>query len=120
MTKKQIEQLVLQSYAGNELSAKKVEKLVSGISRGDLKMYIRTLKNWERKNNIELIVPDEKYQKNIKLDMIKRLFPKKQIKYSVDSSLITGVRVISEDMIYDFNLKNTLEDIVEHIRKQYD
>lgn len=52
--------------------------------------------------------------------MIKRLFPNKEIKFKVDSSLISGVKIVSEDMVYDFNLKNTLEEIVEHIRSQYD
>lgn len=120
MTKKQIEQLVLQSYTGDNLDNRKVERLIGQVSRRDLKMYIRTLRNWERKRSVEILIPDEGYKKNIKLDMIKKMFPKKRVKYSVDSSLITGVKVISEDMVYDFNLKDTLENIVEHIRKQYD
>ncbi len=120
MTKKQIERLVLESYAGNSMDTRRVEKLTSGISRGDLKIYIRALKNWERKTSIEIITPDERYQKDLKLSMIKRLFPNKEIKFKVDSSLISGVKIVSEDMVYDFNLKNTLEEIVEHIRSQYD
>lgn len=120
MLKKQIEKLVLLSYTGNNLDNKKVEKLISSISRRDLKMYIGALKNWERKQGIEILIPDEGYKKNLRLNMIKKIFPKKEIRYSVDSSLITGIRVVSQDLVYDFNLKNTLEDIVEHIRKQYD
>lgn len=120
MTKRQIDKLVLESYTGEDLSAKKVEKLTEGISRKDLKMYIRALKNWERKTSVEILIPDEKYKKNLNLNLIKSLFPKKKIKYNIDSTLITGVKIINQDMTYDFNLKNTLENIVENIRKQYD
>ena len=120
MTHKQIDKLVLESYTGEDISAKRVEKITCGISRKDLKMYIRALKNWERKTSVEILIPDEKYKKNINLSMIKSLFPKKKIKYTIDSSLITGIKIINQDMVYDFNLKNTLENIVENIRKQYD
>ncbi len=120
MIKKQVEKLALLSYVGNNLDNKKAEKITSSMSRSDLKMYIEALKNWERKQRIEILIPDEGYKKNLKLNMIKKIFPKKEIRYSVDSSLITGIRIVSQDLVYDFNLKNTLEDIVEHIRKQYD
>ncbi|MEX2007188.1 MAG: hypothetical protein WD992_00230 [Candidatus Levyibacteriota bacterium] len=120
MTKKQIDKLTLASYKGNKLNIKKIYKITSGISRRDLKMYIYALKNWERKHNVEIIIPDEKYKRNLNLAMIKRIFPEKEIKYSIDSTLTTGVKIINQDMVYDFNLKDTLEDIVEHIRAQYD
>ncbi len=120
MIKKHIEQLILQSYTGDNLDIKKVERLIAGISRRDLKMYIRALKNWENKRSIEIQMPDNGYQKNIKIDMIKKLFPNKKVKYSLNPSLISGIKIINQDTIYDFNLKNTLEDIIDSIIKQYD
>ncbi len=120
MKKKQIEQLVLQSYFGENLDIKKVEKLTSQISRIDLKMYIRTLKNWERKHSVEIFIPEAKYKNFLKLKTIKTAFPKKKVKLNTDPTLITGVKIVSEDLVYDFNLKDTLEDLVEHIRQQYD
>lgn len=120
MTKKQIDQLALASYTGNSLNRRKVEKLTSLMLRKDLKMYIRALKNWERKHSIEIIIPDDKYKKDLNFTTIRQIFPKKEIKYSTDPTLVTGIRIVAEDMAYDFNLKDTLEDIVEHIRAQYD
>ncbi len=120
MKKKQIEHLVLQSYSGGNLDIKSVEKLISQISRRDLKMYIRALKNWENKHSVEIFVPEEKYKNYLKSGTIKKLFPKKKVKFDTDPSLIMGVRIISEDLIYDFDLKDTLEGLVEHIRQQYD
>lgn len=120
MTKKQIEKLVLQSYTGRRLDNKKINNLISKVSRRDLKMYISALKNWERKRSIDILIPDEKYKKNLKIEMIKKMFPNKEIKYSTDSALVTGIRIVSGDMVYDFNLRTTLEDIVENIKKQYD
>ncbi|MEX2013288.1 MAG: hypothetical protein WD967_02690 [Candidatus Levyibacteriota bacterium] len=120
MTKKQIKKLVLQSYTGRDLDTKKVDKLIAGISRKDLKVYVRVLKNWERKESVDIIIPDEKYKKSLKVPMMKKIFPNKKIRYSTDSTLIAGVRIVNQDMVYDFNLKNTLEDIVEHIKEQYD
>ncbi len=83
-------------------------------------MYVRTLKNWERKRSVDIIIADEKYKKNLKVSMIKKVFPNKEVRYSADSTLVAGVRIVNQDMVYDFNLKSTLDDIVEHIRKQYD
>lgn len=120
MTKKQIDKLALQSYRGNNLDSRRVEEVVAGISRLDLKMYIRALKNWESRESINIIIPNEKYKNNLKVSMLKKMFPSKKIKFILDSSLVAGVRIINQDMVYDFNLKNTLEDIVGHIRKQYD
>lgn len=120
MTKKQIEKLVLQSYTGRRLDNKKINKLISKVPRRDLKMYIRALKSWERKRSIDIIIPNEKYKKNLKIEMIKKMFPDKEIKYSTDSTLVAGIRIVKEDMVYDFNLKTILEDIIENIKKQYD
>lgn len=120
MTKKQIDKLVLESFTGNNLNLKKVEKVALQISRKDLKSYIRALKDWQRRNSIDIIATNEKYKKNLNHEMVKKIFPKKKIIYSIDPTLITGMRIVDADMVYDFNLKNTLENIVEHIRSQYD
>ena len=120
MKKKQIEHLVLQSYSGGNLDIKRVEKHTSQISRRDLKRYIRALKKWEMKRSVEIFIPKAKYKNFLKLGTIKTTFPKKKVKFNTDPTLITGVKIVSEDLIYDFNLKDTLEDLVEHIRQQYD
>lgn len=120
MTKKQIDKLAEASYASGSLNEKKVQRIAADLSRNDLKRYIRTIKNFERKQNIEVVLSDSKYKGNIDEKMIKLLFPNKKIKYSVSGDLITGARIINDDIVYDYNLQNTLENIVENIRKQYD
>ncbi len=80
MKKKQIEQLVLQSYSGENLDIKRVEKLTSQISRRDLKMYIRALKNWGTKHSVEIFISEAKYRNYLKLATIKTAFPKKKVK----------------------------------------
>lgn len=120
MTKKQIEQLVFQSYTKDSLDLKKMQKYILGLSRRDLKRYIRIIKNWEKKQSVEVITPSENYKKNVNEKMIKALFSKRNVKYTTDTSIIAGVKIINDDIVYNFNLKDTLESIMENIEKQYD
>lgn len=120
MTKKQIEQLAFHSYAKGNLDLKKIEKYSAGLSRIDLKRYIRTLKNLEKKQRVEVIIPFINYRKNVNEKMLKALFLKRNIKYTIDPSIIAGVKIVNDDIVYNFNLKNTLEAIIENIEKQYD
>jgi F0F1-type ATP synthase delta subunit len=47
----------------------------------------------------------------------KRIFPDKRLEFSEDKSLIAGLKLIDNDIIYDFNLKNTFENLVSYINQ---
>ena len=48
---------------------------------------------------------------------LKKLFPDKNIKFFEDKSLIAGLKLIDNDNIYDFSLKNTFKNLVSYINQ---
>jgi len=120
MTKKQIDQLVFQSYTRDDLDLKKIQRYIVGLSRRDIKRFIRAVRNFEKKQSVEVIMPSENYRQSVNEKVIKALFSKRNIRYAIDPTIIAGARIINDDIVYDFNLKNTLEAILENIEKQYD
>lgn len=112
-----LKQLVLESYTEGELDTKKVNKIADLLSKKELRLYIRALKNWERQHEIILEVPSET---DMKIEEFKKLFPDKKIVINVDPELMLGLRLQDNDDIYELSLKNSLDKITEHITEQYD
>ena len=72
------------------------------------------LKNIENDKRVTVVAAKALENKQLIADF-KKIFPDKKIIMKEDKSLILGVKIINKDTIFDFNLKNTLENIVEHI-----
>lgn len=117
MNRRNLQQLVIESYHDGELNIEKVNKIVGLLTKKELKLYIKSLKNWERQNNIIVDVPndDQHY-----LQQIQSIFPDKKIVMNVDPTLLLGMRLQHNDDIYEMSLKSTLDKITEHIEEQYD
>ncbi len=116
MTKKEIKILALKSFVRDNLDSRKVKFFVKKMTRRDLRTYIRTLKELESKKKIIVFLPSlEKVKTNEFNKQINRLFPNKKIVYEEDPNLLLGTRILNNDLIYDFNLKNTLENMAETI-----
>jgi len=118
MTKKKFKHLVLASYKNNELNQGKVEQIANLLSKKELKNYIRELKQYEKKRTVVISLP-YLLEKNDQ-DKIASLFKGKKIIYMIDSSLVVGIKVIDNDLISEYNLKNTLEQIASHVKQNYD
>jgi hypothetical protein len=116
MNSNKIARLVKASYVNNKLDEKIVNKIASLISRSDLKKYIDGLKLSEKKKT--LIVSSSSDNQDVK--KLKELFPHKKIIIKKDPSLMLGIRIVDNDIAYEFTLKNTLDKIVEHIEQSYD
>lgn len=116
MTKKQINQLVIASYAKDELDNKSIDKIVSFLSRADLKQYIRAVKLSEKARTVSLVLPNAKLYNNNK-KFWQDIFKNKKIIVEEDASLLLGIKVISNDMVYDMTLKNTLDSLAKEITK---
>lgn len=116
MNSKMMNKLIAASYKGSFLDQKKVNKVSTLISRSDLKKYINGLKLMESKKNLIISYPIE----NQDLKKIQKLFSHKKIILQKDPSLILGVRIIDNDLIYDFTLKNSLDKILTYIEQNYD
>lgn len=116
MNSKKIDKLVLASYSNNVLNEKKVFKISTLLSKSDLKKYINGLKLAERKKSLIVSSPIN----NQDLKKFEKLFPNKKILFKKDPSLMLGIRIVDDDMIYEFTLKNSLDKILSHIEKNYD
>ena len=114
MDKKKIDKLIAISYKG--LDKKKVDGIASLISRPDLKKYINGLKSSESEKDLIISTPiDDKY-----LNKYIKLYPNRKVILRKDPSLLLGVKVIDNDVIYDFTLKKSLEKVLNYIEQNYD
>ena len=120
MTKKQIKDLALQSYSGDNLDQKKVTRVAKILKRSDLKAYIKALKNIEKEKTVTVVLPQIKLNTKDLYKQFEEAFPKKRINYQVDKDLLVGVRIINNDLIYDLNLRNTLKQLNSYIIEKYD
>jgi F0F1-type ATP synthase delta subunit len=114
MTTKQIKNLAIASYSGELLDAKKVNRVAKLLNRNELKRYIKFLKALEQSKTVKVIMSDLK-TKNLITKELKNKFPNKKMEFLEDKSLIAGLKIIDNDNIYDFNLANTLGNLVSYI-----
>ena len=116
MTIKQIKKLALASYTRNALDSKKVNRISKILTRSQLKTYLKMLKMIEKNKTLFVFLPNLSYI-NLLTKKIKQLFPDKKISFKKDESLIAGVKIVDNDNVYDFNLRNRLENLVLYINK---
>lgn len=116
MTKKQIRKLVIASYTKNNLDGKLANKIANKLTRNELKTYIKLVKSSEQAKTVTLITSKLTDTVNLKKEMSK-LFPQKNIQLKEDKSLIAGIKIVDNDLIYESNVKNTLENLVSFIKQ---
>lgn len=117
MDKKKILTYVSKSYVKNHLDYSRVKAIASILRRSDLKKYIQGLKNAESKKNVIIVLP---FKNNSQISIFQKIFPNRNIVYRTDPSLIAGVRIIDNDQIFEFDLKDTLGNIIANIKENYD
>lgn len=119
MTNKQIAILAKRSFTKNNIDYKKVKSITRLLKRSELKKYIKILKSIEKKNTVYFSLPVESRDKISKdtLEYLKRLFPQKNIEYIFDPSLMAGIKILDNDLVYDFSIKNTFKDLISHIKQ---
>lgn len=118
MDKRFIKQLIEASFTNNQLNPEKIEKIASLLQRKELKEYIRALKNAISQKTVYVDaaqVPTEKSKK-----LFSSLFEDKNIVYTIDPSLLVGIKIKNNDVIYEMNLKNRFDTIVQSIQQNYD
>src|SRR3989344_2027619 len=105
MNSKNIKNLILASYRNSNLDQKKVNKIASLESKSDLKKYINGLKLAEKKKNLIVSSPIN----NQDLRKFQNLFPNKRVILKKDPSLMLGVKIVDNDIVYEFTLRNSLD-----------
>ncbi len=116
MNSKKIDKLVKVSYSNNLLNKKRVNRIATLLSKSDLKKYINGLKLAEKKKSLIVLSPME----NPDLKKFTKLFPNKKILFKKDPSLMLGVQIVDNDIVYEFTLKNSFDKILNFIEQNYD
>jgi len=115
----EIKKLAEKSFTNENLDIKKIKKITPLLGRKQLKVYIKFLKKLENIRTVWVFTPINNIEKEI-IDKLKSMFPRKRIEYITDSSLIAGLRIIDNDMVYELNLKDSLDGLITYLKRSYD
>jgi F0F1-type ATP synthase delta subunit len=114
MTKKQIKSLVLASYTNDKLDTKKINRITKILTRFELKEYIKSIKFSEKSKTITIYTPNVSTATVLKKE-IGKIFQNKKIEVIEDKKLIAGIKVIDNDDVYDFSIRNNIKNLVSYI-----
>lgn len=118
MTKRLLQQLVLASYHKDHLSPNIVDEISGRLDRKDLKAYLRALKLMEQQKKIYIAMPKSSVYNTSKKEL-EKLYPGKDIVFTEDPSLLLGLQLVDNDMVYEMSLQHTLETVLEEVDQQY-
>jgi len=111
MKKNVIKKLAEVSYTKNGLDRDKIAKITKKLKREDLRVYIKDLKTLEAKKTVTVTLPNDAGINEIRAQFIK-LYPEKRLIFSIDPSLLTGIKVIDYDNEYELSLRGFLESSI--------
>jgi len=115
MTQSTLKKLVEQSYNNDQLDEKTVDQIATHLSRKDLKNFIKLLRANESKKEVYVTSAEKLQESEVK--KIQSLFPTKHLVLSVDSSMISGIKIVENDEEYEINLNRTFHDIISFLSK---
>ena len=110
-----IQGLVVKSYKQDQLDPAIVDLVANKLNRRELKQYIRLLRKQENKKQVIVTVP--KSLTSEERDMIQKLFTGKKLYYTVDPSMISGIRIIDNDVEYEVSLDQIFQNLLAHMSK---
>ncbi|MBI2031129.1 MAG: hypothetical protein HYT08_00795 [Candidatus Levybacteria bacterium] len=119
MDYKKIKKIAEQSFINNKLDPKIVNFVTKKLKRSEIKKYIKILRLLERKKTIYLVLPKvtENQGTDYVLSYLNKTYPDKKIEIEKDPSLISGIKILNDDIIYNYNVKDTINNLISHINK---
>lgn len=111
--KKELKKLALSSFSGNDIDVKKVKRIAGVLSRRELRQYAKLLKLIDSQKKVRVII-SSKADKTLQ-SKISKMFVDKRVIFEEDPSLLLGVKIVNNDVLYDFNLKNELNEMKEFV-----
>ena len=111
MKKKVIKKLAEVSFKNDEIDQYKVKKIANVLKREDLKLYIKNLKNINDKRTVLVTIPREEGFIEMR-EYFTKLYPDKKVVLDIDPTLLTGVKVVDCDNVYELSLKGFLEGAI--------
>lgn len=118
MTTKQIRLLVKASYTNEKLDEKKVERIVKLLSRSELKAYVRGIKLEEKKHKVYIALPSKSIYNKKRKDL-ENLYKGKEIVFEEDPSLLLGIRILDNDMLYELSLSDSINRVSQEVSENY-
>jgi F0F1-type ATP synthase delta subunit len=115
MSNKFIKSLALASYTKELLDEVKIGRIVKKLTRLELKTYIKALKTVEKQKNVYVYLANT--ADKLITGQLNKLFPDKKIVIKEDKSLIAGIRIVDNDRVYEHNIKNNLNNLVNFINQ---
>ncbi len=109
---KLIKQLAKASFDNNSLNENKIKIVSSKLKRKDLRSYLRALKILDQENTLFVSMPitdDEKVKNALQIR-----FPNKKIVYTLNKDLLAGIKIVNNDLLYDFTLQGKIERLIGH------
>jgi hypothetical protein len=116
MNKQILAQLIEQCLTNKKLDNKKVEKIAQQLTRTQLKAYIDGLKRFVSKNTV-VVESAGKLSAATREEFVK-LFKDKDVVFRHNPELIVGTRIIDNDIIYELNLKDTLQHMKQYVTQE--
>jgi hypothetical protein len=113
MNKTDLKKLAQVSYTKNNLDEKKVDLIAKNLKRSDLKIYIKNLKNIEMKKSVIITIPDESLVAELK-NHFTTLYPGRKIVINTDETLLSGIRVVDYDNVYELSIQSYLEKTLKN------
>lgn len=116
MTKTQIKNLALASFSNNGIDEKKVLKIIKLFKQSELRAYIKHLKAIDETKKIKVVLANKDMQKDSKKELSK-IYKNKQIDFEYDENMILGLKIIDNDLIYEYNLKDAINKLCINIKQ---
>ncbi len=116
MNKSDLKNLALASYKNNELSWKRISKIIKHLNKPELRHYIKLLKMLEKQKTISIILPKTTLkQRNDVIKKFAKIYKNKKIDILENKDMVLGIKIIDNDLIYEYNLNHTLNNIKDQI-----
>jgi F-type H+-transporting ATPase subunit gamma len=112
---KKLENLVQASYKNGQLDKDTADFIASKLTRNDLKLYIKLLDQEENKKQV--FVTASTQLDKASQEKIQHLFPDKKVVYAIDPSMISGIKVVENDVEFEINLNRRFHDIIQFLSK---
>lgn len=115
MVKKDIKKLAEMSYNNNELNIDRVDEIVKHLNRKELRLYINSLKKVEKRKTVYIESASELNEKY--KDELINLYGSKKVQFIENKDLLLGLRITENDMVYNLNLENSLQQFTKYLEK---
>ncbi len=120
MTTKKIRKIAQNSFINGKLDKKVIAKVTRTFTRREFKTYVRALRIITKKRVVKVYVPNKRLVTREIKNSLLNFFQEKELDFIEEPEILAGIRIVDNDMIYELNLRDSLENMINYLRKSYD